>query len=610
MDSPSPSSQPLMSLFGSLRRGELSRRSFLQRALAAGMALPVALHAVTSVGAQTPVAEPATGMDGTTRGQGGDLRLLQWQAPTILAQHSALGGKDNLAATLILEPLTHYLEDGTLIPNLVEEIPSVENGHLAADSSMVTYTIKPGVTWSDGTPFTAEDIRFTWSWIVDPLKGATSSDIYSTITNVEVVDELTVRLVFDGPQPAWYVPFSGSWWGAVYPRHILEGSGEEGYARFLLNPVGTGPYRLESFSPGDQVVYVANETYRDPAKPFFASVILKGGGDAASAARAVLQTGDYDFAWNLQVEPEILDQLASSGNGTILAVPGASLEQIYLNFADPTVEVDGEFASLATPHPFLTDRTVRQAFAAAIDRETIAAVFYGAGEPATPNVLVGIPRLQSPNTTFAFDVDEGNRLLDEAGWIRDGDRRDKDGRRLSVSYATTINTVRQKTQAVIKQGLEALGVDVELKQVEAGTYFDSAPGNTQSFIHFYNDLGMSTANIDSPFPLSYMNRWYAGPDNANVAQRANNWSGQNLQRYVNPEYDALFEQVVTETDPQASAELFIRMNDILVEEQVVIPLVQRAAEKLAVGSRLRTDNIAAGPFETVYWNIANWNASE
>lgn len=171
----------------------------------------------------------------------------------------------------------------------------------------------------------------------------------------------------------------------------------------------------------------------------------------------------------------------------------------------------------------------------------------------------------------------------------------------------TVNPVRQKTQAIVKQGLEALGVRVELKQVESRTYFDSSPGNTQSFIHFYDDLGMSTATIDSPFPLAYMNRWYAGPDNANVAQRANDWSGQNLQWYVNPEYDALFDQVGTETDPEASATLFIRMNDILVTEQVVIPVVQRAAEKLAVGTRLRPDNIEGGSFETVYWNIANWN---
>jgi peptide/nickel transport system substrate-binding protein len=597
-------------LHAALRNGEISRRAFVQQGLALGMAMPVALHAVNSL-AQTPVASaPATGLENATRGQGGDLNILQWQAPTILAQHSSLGGKDNLAATLILEPLTHYLLDGTLVPNLIESIPTVENGLLAEDSGSVTYKLLSGVTWSDGTPFTANDVQFTWSWVIDPANGATTFDLYDVVTDVEVVDDLTVRLVFDGPQPAWYVPFSGSWWGAVYPKHLLDGKGKEGYDAFLLNPVGTGPYALESFAPGDQAVYVANEAYREPNKPFFAHVTLKGGGDAASAARAVLQTGEFDFAWNLQVEPEVLAPMEEAGLGSVVVVPGASLEQIYLNFTDPTVEVDGERSSLTVPHPFLTDTSVRRAFGMAIDRETIATEFYGEGEPASANVLVGIPRLGSPNTSFTFDIDEANHLLDEAGWTRDGDVRKKGDREMSVTYATTVNSVRQKTQAVVKQGLEAIGVKVQLKQVDGGIYFDSSPGNTQSYIHFYDDLGMSTANIDSPFPLKYMNRWYAGKDNVNVPQKANDWKGQDLQRYVNPDYDALFDQVTTEIDPEKSAALFIQMNDILVDEQVVIPLVQRAAEKLAVSNKLLLDNIAAGSFETAYWNIANWTTTE
>jgi peptide/nickel transport system substrate-binding protein len=196
---------------------------------------------------------------------------------------------------------------------------------------------------------------------------------------------------------------------------------------------------------------------------------------------------------------------------------------------------------------------------------------------ATANVLVGIPQLESSSNAVTHDSDAANRLLDEAGWTRDGDVRSRNGVEMSVSYATTINSVRQKTQAIVKQGLDAIGVEVLLEQVDAGTYFDTSPGNTQGYIQFYDDLGMSTATIDSPFPLKYMSRWYAGPENANVAQRANNWSGQNLQRYVNLEYDILYEEVEMETDPEASAQLFIAMNDLLIAEQVVIPLVQRAA---------------------------------
>jgi hypothetical protein len=140
----------MRSLYDALRRGEITRRAFLRQGLALGMAMPVALHAVNSVAAaQTPAAgAPAVGMEQATRGQDGDLNILQWQAPTILAQHSSLGGKDNLAATLILEPLTHYLPDGTLVPNLIEEVPTVENGLLAEDSTSVTYKLPSGVNWT------------------------------------------------------------------------------------------------------------------------------------------------------------------------------------------------------------------------------------------------------------------------------------------------------------------------------------------------------------------------------------------------------------------------------------------------------------------------------
>lgn len=600
----------LSRLLHRLRNGEISRREFLSASMAAGIAAPVALHAV-AVGAQTPIAEPAsrpsTGADGKTRGSSGELRLIQWQAPTLLATHSAQGGKDNLAATPVMEPLISYLDDGTLVPNLIARIPSVDNGLLAEDASSVTYELLPGVTWSDGEPFTAADVEFTWKWITNRENGATTYETYATIKNVTVVDDLTVTLEFGGPQPAWYVPFAGSWWGSVYPKHILETGN---YDEFMMNPIGTGPYVVESFSPNDEVVYRMNDLFRDPDKPYFERVILKGGGDAAAAARAVLQSGEFDFAWNLQVEPEVLQSMESGGVGSVKVYPGASLEQIYLQLADPRTEIDGEQSSLKTTNPTLGDPEVRRAIATAIDRNLIASSFYSEGEPAATNVLVGLPAMESPREPFTFDPEEAAAILDAAGWVLDGDVRKKDGVELSLTYNTTVNSVRQKTQSVVKANLEAIGIKVELKQTDGGTYFDSSPGNTQSYVHFYDDMGMSTSNIDSPFPLAYMNRWYAGKDNENIPQKANNWGGQNFSRYVNPEYDALFEQAAVEVEQAKSAELFIAMNDIVINDNVDIPLVQRAAEKLAVSNRLVVENIAAGPFETVYWNIQNWTTAE
>jgi peptide/nickel transport system substrate-binding protein len=179
-----------------------------------------------------------------------------------------------------------------------------------------------------------------------------------------------------------------------------------------------------------------------------------------------------------------------------------------------------------------------------------------------------------------------------------------------MSYVTSINEVRQKTQQVLKQAFEQAGFRVQLQQVDSGIYFDSSPGNEQNISHMYYDVTMYTNNASSPFPIAYMNDWYAGPDRENIAQASNQWSGGNRQRYVNPEYDAVYEAVQLETDLEAAAQMFIELNDILVNDAIMVPLVHRAGGVVAISTTLATDNMANGPFMEDYWNIANWFRAE
>jgi peptide/nickel transport system substrate-binding protein len=287
-----------------------------------------------------------------------------------------------------------------------------------------------------------------------------------------------------------------------------------------------------------------------------------------------------------------------------------AVERVLVNFSDPDKEVNGERAEMNTPHPFLTDKAVRQALSLASDRETMSNQFYLGGEQEPPgkNILTGIAALESPNISpLEFNLDKANQVLDEAGWAKNGDVREKDGVQLKVKYFTSINAVRQKNQAVNKSNWEKAGFQVTLGQVDAGVYFDSAAGNDQNASHFYRDLEMYTNNPSSTFPLTYVQSWYAGPDGINIAQKANGWSGVNEARYANPEFDALYESVLKETDVEKAAEAFVKMNDIVINDIVVIPLVTRAAEKYAIINSLRPENIAGGLFEALYWNIANWN---
>src|SRR5688500_12914616 len=137
--------KPFAALHQALQTGQLSRREFTLRALALGVGMPIIsliLRAETAsatgartlgfgIAAQGVTGAPAEGMDGRTRGEGGELKLIQWQAASMLSPHVSTGEKDYLAAQLIVEPLMHYLPDGSLIPTLVTEVPSVENGMLS-----------------------------------------------------------------------------------------------------------------------------------------------------------------------------------------------------------------------------------------------------------------------------------------------------------------------------------------------------------------------------------------------------------------------------------------------------------------------------------------------
>jgi len=287
---------------------------------------------------------------------------------------------------------------------------------------------------------------------------------------------------------------------------------------------------------------------------------------------------------------------------------GTSVERIHINFSDPNTEVEGQRSEKDTPHPFLTDLAVRQAMNLAVPRQLITDEFYGLAARTTPNILTGLESFESPNTSWEFNLEKAAQTLEEGGWTMNGDVRSKEGVDLVVTYATSINPVRQKTQAVVKQAFESIGIKVNLDQVEAGTFFDSGEGNDRNIGHMYWDITMYTNNPSSPVPTSFMLSWYAGPDENNIAQAENAWQGQNYQRYSNPEFDALYDSLVQETDLEAASQTLIAMNDILINDVVIIPEVNRPADTYAISSQLNNENVALGVgFELNYWNIANWN---
>ncbi len=612
---------PFSKLYSQLASGEITRRAFIERSVGLGMGVGAALMAADAVAqSATPEATavasegviPATNTENQTRGAGGELKILQWQAPSQLNGLVATGDKDNLAASLVQESLMVRLADGTLAPNLVQQVPSVANGDLAEDLTSVTYRLKEGILWSDGEPLTAEDIKFTVDWALDENNSAVLYNAYSTIASADVIDDLTITLNFANPNPTWADTMTGMGSSVIVPKHVLEGADQSVSDQFRSNPVGTGPYVVEEFSANDQVTYVMNENFREPTKPYFERVLLKGGGDAQAAARATIQTGEFDFGWNLAVEPDLLREMESDDNpGELVTYGGLTIERMNINFSDPNTEVDGQRSEMNTPHPILSDLAVRQAIRLGTNRTLMSEQFYfgPVDEPPVQNVLSGIPSMESPNTELVYDPEAAKALLDEAGWVMDGDFRAKDGVALKLVHYTTVSAVRQKIQAVFKQNMADIGIDISIESVDSAIFFDNAPGNEQNNSHFYQDFNQFASGVGAPPPVSYMVRWYSGPDRREIAQKSNGWAGRNIQRYINDEYDAIYDAARIEPDPAKSAEMFIQLNDILFNDAAVLPLV-RYGSKAGVSKRLNRDNLALSGYEFSYWNIANWNVNE
>jgi peptide/nickel transport system substrate-binding protein len=582
------------------RNHKFTRRRAAARLMEAGLALS-AVWAVLDRATALPARAAAAG-----RAAQGTLKLLYWQAPTIVNSHLATGTKDFHASRVVLEPLISADTNGTFRPVLAAEVPSRANGGVAADGRSVTYTLKRGVRWADGRPFTSDDVVFTFKYVSNQQTGATTYGLYDNVATVVPIDPYTVKITFKQATPAWYLPFASDQ-GTILPRHALDayvGSNSRN-APFNLKSFGTGPYKVETFHPGDLIIYSINEYYRDPDKPAFKEVQMKGGGDAVSAARAVFETGEYDYAWNLQVEWPVLEQMTHAGKGILINAPGGGVEQIYCNQADPAKTIDGERASIKAPHPFLTDPKVRRAMGLALDRATIAKQLYGLTGDATPNTLTIPARLSSKNTKMVFDVNRANQLLDEAGYTKGPDGiRHKGDVKLEVSYATSVNTLRQKEQAIVKDGWSKIGIATNLVTVDAGVFFSSSPGNNDTYHHFYWDTEMFTSSPSSPFPASYMTRFYSGDPAKDMSNKANNWSGNDITRWVSNEYNSAYDAAVKELDPKKNDALWIKCNDIVVESGVTLPLIDRKS----VSARLSTLDTGPNmtPFDSETWNIANW----
>jgi peptide/nickel transport system substrate-binding protein len=426
------------------------------------------------------------------------------------------------------------------------------------------------------------------------------------VASVEAIDDLTVKVTFTGPKPVPYGPFMGGQSPIIQAAQFANCLGAAAPtctdANFM--PIGTGPFRVTDFKPNDVISMEANPNYRDPAKPAFATVTFKGGGDAAAAGRAVLETGEFDYAWNLQLAPDVLQGMVAAGKGEALSAFGTLVERIEVNMTNPSPSLpEGERSTLAHPHPFLTDPAVRAALSKAIDRELLVEVGYGQAGRPTCNLVPNPALFASDNTDcLTQDLEGAKALLEGAGWVdSNGDGvREKDGVELRMLYQTSTNAVRQDFQALIKQWWEEIGFAVELKNVDASVFFGGDPGSPDTFQKFYADVEMYANNFDGTDPQAYLAAYRCG----NEPNPANGWQGENINRFCDPAYDALLDELARTAVREERGRIARALNDKLTKEtNTIIPLVDRGR----VSARSNTlGGVVLNTWDSELWNVADW----
>ena len=540
------------------------------------------------------------------RGADGDVKIIYWQAPSILNPYLSGGTKDIESSSIVIEPLGRYTETGALVPYLAQEIPTVANGGVSADLTAITWRLKEGLLWSDGSPVTSADVKFTADYCMHPEGGCAQLAKFEGVTSIDTPDALTVTVNFSSPKPNPYGPFMGGQTPIIQKAQFENcmGAKAPGCTEANFNPIGTGPFVVTDFRPNDVIQMAANPNYRDPAKPAFATLTFKGGGDATGAGRSVLETGEFDYAWNLQLAPDVIANMEKAGKGVAIAGFGPLVERLEMNMTDPSSSLDADTRSTRkAPHPFLTDINVRKALSMAIDRPLLVEVGYGKAGRVSCD-LVPAPDLYAANNDYCMkqDIAGANALLDSAGWAKGGDGiRAKDGVRLSILYQTSTNAVRQDFQALIKQWWGEIGVETELRNLNASVFFGGDPGSPDTFQKFYADVEMYANTFDGTDPQAYLAAYRCG----NEPKPESQWQGENINRFCDPAYDAMLDELAQTGDLAKRGEIAIKLNNMLTKDSyTIVPLVHRGRVSAHAKS---LGGVVLNTWDSELWNVADWH---
>jgi peptide/nickel transport system substrate-binding protein len=491
-----------------------------------------------------------------------------------------------------LKPAWNFDENANAVPVLAAEIPSAENGGVSADGKTVTIKLRDDITWSDGTPLTAEDFVFTYDMIMSEANVPLSRYPYEEyVASVEAPDATTVVVNFSEPFAAWLTRL----FIYVLPKHILqpvfEADGTLDQADWNRNPtVGVGPFVFSEWESGSHISFVANPNWIDP--PNIEQVFIRIVPDDAAQEAAII-AGDTDFGVFLSSDQ--IEKLEAGGNVKVVAVASGFDEAWFLN-------VNPE-----TAHPAMLDVNVRKAIALATDRFTIVNdLLVESINPVNTNFWDNTPPYgNSDLQPYPYDPEQAKALLDAAGWTdSDGDGiRDKeiDGQKvdLKLRYITNDRELRKNVQAVVEQQWSSVGIAAELVNYSSDVYWNG-----------YNDDGPQAQGLYDIAEYSSVPGGFPDPDSTgwkcSEISSADNPDGPNWQGYCNPAMDDLLNQQATTLDTAARLEIFKQIQQLMYDDVIYVGM-WKDPDLWSISSRVQNVKLS-GVYP--FWNVSEWVVAE
>lgn len=524
-----------------------------RRSVAASLLLVIA---VACSGTAAPSASPAASPDGTgpVTGGGGTLVVAIDSDPGHLNPAITTSGATHTAAELMYNGLVELGPDLEPVPELAESWAIEEEG------AVYRFTLREGVTWHDGEPFTSADVKFSFEEVLLQFHSRTRASVGPVLETIETPDDLTVVFRFREP----YAPLLGQLdvtEAPIVAQHIYEGSDpQENPAN--VDPVGTGPFRFVSYAPDSEIRLERNPDYWKPGLPNLDEVVMRVNPDKGSQVIALEsdQEGSVHWLWGVPGP----DQERLSGDTDIEFLrtdrnPGGSNCIMTMSFN--------------LEQPMFQDLNVRKAVAFALDRDAfLERVLFGEGRVAQAPISSGIAWAHATDLDLpAFDAAEAERLLDEAGWLRDGE-----GTRLAegvegvddgtpLAFDFVHFPAFSRYGELLRTQLQQVGMEVELRPLEppvfAPTVFTERDFDT-NIISYCNGTD----------PEIGVRRMF---DSAQIGEVP----FSNAAAYQNAEVDGLFAEAATTLDQTQRAELYAQIQEIVVAEQPYVWIVETSGTR-------------------------------